>query len=148
MPHARALVYARMMAHPPALDETLPGPVPGWARRVARPVTKAVMRWFGRKHEVARADAATHLAELRAGLKAVRAGLSGESSYLLGSFSYADIVAATMLQGVRPVDDAYLRLGPATREVWTNAELAGEFADLLAWRDALYRRHRRPAARS
>lgn len=145
MPHARAQIVVRMQASPEALDETLPGSAPRWVRRLARPLGRQVMRWFGRKYAIPGADAAAHQAKIREGLMAVRAAISGESSYLLGSFSYADIIVATMLQAVRPVDDAYLRLRPATREVWTSAELAAEFADLIAWRDALYRRHRRPA---
>ena len=56
--------------------------------------------------------------------------------------------AATMLQGVQPVADEYIRLGPATRSVWTQPALAAEFPELLAWRDALYRQHRRPVSGS
>lgn len=37
---------------------------------------------------------------------------------------------------------ASIRLGPATRAVWTQPALAAEFADLLAWRDGLYAAHR------
>jgi glutathione S-transferase len=33
-------------------------------------------------------------------------------------------------------------VGPRTREAWTQPELAREFADVLAWRDAVYAKHR------
>jgi glutathione S-transferase len=49
---------------------------------------------------------------------------------------------AVLLQAVAPVADRYIRLGPATRQVWSQPELAAEFADLIAWRDTLYERHR------
>jgi hypothetical protein len=44
---------------------------------------------------------------------------------------------------VRPVRNAFIRLGPATRAAWTTPSLEARFADLLAWRDALYEKHRR-----
>jgi len=44
---------------------------------------------------------------------------------------------------VRPVKDSFIALGPGTREVWTQPELAARFADLLDWRDAIYEKHRR-----
>ncbi len=65
-------------------------------------------------------------------------GLKASSPHLLGSFSYADIVMATLLQGVSPVADRFLALGPATRAAWTREGLAREYADLLEWRDRLY----------
>ena len=49
---------------------------------------------------------------------------------------------ATLLQGVVPVAGRYICLGPATREAWTQADLAEEYADLIRWRDQLYERHR------
>jgi glutathione S-transferase len=62
--------------------------------------------------------------------------------YILDGFSFADIAMAATLQMVRPVADNYLAIGPATRDAWTDPELSERFADLLAWRDALYREHR------
>ena len=61
-------------------------------------------------------------------------------------FSYADVIMASLLQGVAPVADRYIRLGPATRAAWTQLELARANADLIAWRDRLYEHHRRPSA--
>ena len=79
---------------------------------------------------------------MREGLDALRSALA-KSSSLLGAFSYADIAMATLLQGVSPVAGEYLPLGPATRAAWTRANLAADYADLLRWRDELYRTHRR-----
>jgi glutathione S-transferase len=49
---------------------------------------------------------------------------------------------ALLLPGVAPVGDAYIRLGRATRRIWTRDALAAEFSDLIAWRDELYAQHR------
>jgi len=137
----RALVVAGLLRTPAALDESMPPAVPRWIRVLSRPVNRWGTGWFGRKYGVSLAGVADHEATLRAGLAAVRAGLAG-ADYLLGGFTYADIAAATLLQGVSPVADRYIPMGPATRTVWTQPGLAAEFADLLAWRDEIYSRHR------
>jgi glutathione S-transferase len=81
-------------------------------------------------------------ARLRAGYQALRTLLSGRRYVHEQGFTYADIICATALQALAPVDDRFVALGPATRRCWQHAELASEFADLLAWRDEIYRLHR------
>jgi glutathione S-transferase len=51
---------------------------------------------------------------------------------------------AATLQFVSPPEQ--LALGPATRVACHHPQLAARFAELLAWRDALYARHRHGAA--
>jgi glutathione S-transferase len=143
--HGRALVVGGMLRSPAALDESHPPMVPTWIRPLLRPVTRYGTQWFGRKYGLRLDEVAEHEQKVRETLAALRAGL-GESQYLLGTFTYADIAAATMIQGIAPVGDEYLRLGPATREVWTQPKLAKEFFDLVRWRDVLYREHRRRRA--
>ncbi len=148
MRHGRALVIAGMMKSPGALDEAMPATVPPLVRRMLRPVNRWGTGWFARKYGVQIGDPAPAVAGLRAGLLALREGLAG-GPYLLGEFSYADMIMATLIQGVAPVADEYIRIGPATRAVWTHPELAAEFADLVRWRDELYAQRRiRSAARS
>jgi glutathione S-transferase len=144
MASARALVTARLLANPAALDETLPRDVPRWLRPCLRPLVRHGTRWFARKYTLTLGDPAAPTAALRAALTTLRERLAQSSPHLLGAFSYADIVMAGLLQGVAPVDDQYIRLGPATRAVWSQPALAAEFADLIRWRDALYERQRRP----
>jgi glutathione S-transferase len=59
------------------------------------------------------------------------------------SFTYADVLLATSLQGISPVADRHLPVRPATRRAWTRDAVARDYADLLAWRDWLYDTHRR-----
>jgi glutathione S-transferase len=68
------------------------------------------------------------------------------SPYLLGAFSYADIAMATVLQGIAPVGNGYIRLGPATRRAWTRPVLEQAYPNLIRWRDNLYLQHRGRAA--
>ena len=44
---------------------------------------------------------------------------------------------AVVLEAVAPIARTVPPLGPATRRCWSDAPLAEEFADLLAWRDRL-----------
>ena len=87
-------------------------------------------------------ESGSHLAHSRAALDRLRAGPGSGQSYLLGRFTYADIVMATLVQAVLPVADRFFRIDAAMRAVWTEPELVGEYADLIAWRDTIYQRHR------
>lgn len=84
-----------------------------------------------------------HERALDAALLNLRSALGGATYLLQGTFTYADIVAATLLQGIAPVADEYMRLLPATRRVWTRPALVERFDDLVRWRDGLYGIHRR-----
>ncbi|HEU4409445.1 MAG TPA: glutathione S-transferase N-terminal domain-containing protein [Polyangiaceae bacterium] len=142
----RGLIVASMLASPAALDEGFPPAVPRALRPLLRPVARYGARWFARKYALRLDEAPAQLAALRATFTKLREALAESSPYLLGGFSYADIVMATCLQAIKPVDDRYLPLGPATRKVWTRDDLAAEFSDLVAWRDGLYEKHRAPRA--
>jgi glutathione S-transferase len=144
MTAARALTVGRMLASDGALEESLPPAVPRWIRRALRPVTRYGMVWFARKYALDLSDTERPRQVLRETLDALRAAIAA-TGYVRASFSYADIVAATLLQAVVPVAGRYIRLGRATREVWTQAELAADYADLIRWRDELYEKHRKRA---
>jgi glutathione S-transferase len=68
------------------------------------------------------------------------------SRFLLRKYDAAgtgvDLTMAVVLQMVSPVDDRFIRLGPARRRAWTEPTLASEFADLVEWRDRLYAEER------
>lgn len=142
MSAGRALFTRRLLASGAARDETLPRQIPRPLRVLLRPMTWLGTRWFSNKYGLAAYDPVRALEELRRLLDSMRAKLGG-GDYLLGSFSYADILGAVALQSVVPVADEYIRLGPASRRVWTDPVLAADYADLVAWRDRLYARHRR-----
>jgi glutathione S-transferase len=138
----RALLVPRLLASGPALDETLPPAFPGWVRPLVRPVTRHATRWFSRKYALRLDDSSAHVAKMRSALETLRAALAKSSPYLLGTFSYADIVMAILLQGVVPVEHPRFPLGPAMRAAWTREDLAADYVDLLAWRDRIYGQHR------
>lgn len=142
MAAARALFTLRLLGSGPARDETLPRAVPRPLRPLSRPFTWLGVRWFAQKYALTAYRPESALTLVRTFLDDVRAALT-RGDYLLGSFGYADIVACGTLQAVSPVADEYIRLGPASRAIWTDAALLADYADLVAWRDRLYARHRR-----
>lgn len=155
MESCRPLVVAALMKSPRALDETAPAFVPALLRPLLRSTAKNGTAWFARKYGLDLDDVAGHTARVRDALVALRSSLAAAPAsapaasssspalrYLLGEFTYADVVMALVLQGVQPVADRHMPIGPATRGTWTLPSLAAEFADLIAWRDAVYGAHR------
>ncbi|HMJ52242.1 MAG TPA: glutathione S-transferase family protein [Polyangiaceae bacterium] len=139
--HVRALVVSALLTSEAALDEGLPFSLPPWLSATMRPVTRVALRWFARKYGVSSGAAAEHEDRMRPALDRLRSAVK-TSPYLLGRFSYADIAMATLLQGISPVGNGYIRLGPATRRAWTRPTLESAYADLVRWRDNLYLEHR------
>lgn len=145
----RVLAGPRLLADAAALDETMPPGVPPGLR----PALRAVARHrLGRRLGLAGREAvAADLARLaiRPALERLRGALTGGPYLVRDRFSYADIAMATALAALEPPARDLAPeagLGPAWRACHTDRPLADEFADLLAWRDEIYRRHRRPDA--
>jgi glutathione S-transferase len=130
----RALATPRVAADPEARHENVPPAIPKALRGLATPLVDVGSAFLARKYrlrEVSAEEAEARMAEVLADARAALA----KAPYLLGEFSYADMTLAMALQFVQPVGDAYVRLGPGSRRAWTRERLAGEFGDVLAWRD-------------
>ena len=138
---ARVLLLARTLADHEALRESLPSWMPRPLRRPATPLEARATRFLARKYGADAVDPEAATTKLREGLAAMRRVL-GSRVTILDGFSYADIAMAVVIQMISPVDDTYIPLGPARRRAWTEPALAGEFAELVAWRDAVYARRR------
>lgn len=134
----RALVLRAIEASPLASEESVSLPVPRGLKGPLARFGTATLRW---KYGTAQAEAEgeARLVEL---LERARGALT--SSYLGASFSFADIALAGVVQAIQPVADDFLPLGPGTRAAWSRPSLAARFAEVITWRDGLYRLHRRP----
>lgn len=139
------IIYAgRLRAIPPtlanekALQEALPPFVPDALRPAAMPVAVRAFKYLAKKYPKPGATDDDLAQTMREGLVQMRQWLDGKP-YILGAFSYADILLATTLQLVRPLVWEHMQLGVETARCWTRPELAEEFGDLLAWRDDVYR---------
>lgn len=113
---------------------------PAPMRPVLKPMAPIMVRIFAAKYA---RDTPAEGGMLRAALLEWREALGGRAT-LFDTVTYADLVMATALQFFAPVAERYIVLDPRIRPTWCDAELAEEFADLVAWRDGLYETHRRP----
>lgn len=155
MNSGRARAAERAALREDVLVESLP-PLFRMSGPLAPRVGRLGVEFLRRKYSTRDLDSPAHLERMRGALNRLRETLAENSSasepstqapdappaYVLGSFSYADIAFCAALQFVRPVADAYIPLGPASREAWSDPDL-GEYSDLLAWRDRMYAAHRR-----
>lgn len=142
----RALVSAAILADPEAQREAVEPLAPGPLARLARPVTRVAVRFLLRKYGADPAAAAADEATMRAVAEGLREELGGRRHLRGDRLTFADLLAASFLQTVSPVEHPMIRLGEATRRAWTRPALAAAFPDLLAYRDALYASRPRPAA--
>lgn len=133
---ARALVLRAVDQNPLAQEESVSLPLPSALKRpVARFGTWALAtKWSARmSEEEGESRVASVLEELRRAL--------GGKPYLDGSFSFADMAMAGVVQSIAPVDDRFIRLAPGTRQSWSRPTLARRFSDMVEWRDALFEKH-------
>ncbi|AGP33335.1 glutathione S-transferase [Sorangium cellulosum] len=145
----RARALSRMLADDEALAEMAPPPI----RRAYAPLAarlgglgvRRTLRKYGGHEDGAEAHLRTMVAaldELRATL--ARSAPPGPSvdapRTLLGRFTFADIAMSQALVNVAP--PAALKLGAASRRSFSDPELRDRYADLVAWRDELYRAFR------
>ncbi|AUX24096.1 hypothetical protein SOCEGT47_046290 [Sorangium cellulosum] len=142
----RALTLSRMLADDEALAEMTPPPIRRRLGPLAPRLGALGIRRTLRKYDGHRTDGAAHQRTLVSALDEIRAALARQAPAedaprtLLGRFTFADIAMAQALVGVEP--PAELKLGPAGRRCWSDPELRERYADLTAWRDALYRAFR------
>jgi glutathione S-transferase len=137
---ARGLVVARTGRSPKAQEEALPAFVPAFLRPTLRPVATLGVAFFNRKYTLSQADEAERRATVAAELLALRNVVDNRDYLVGGRFTYADIAMAVSLQFLGPHPS--LHLGEGTTEAWRDPDLAARFGGLLAWRDAIYDKHR------
>ncbi|MFO0676300.1 MAG: glutathione S-transferase [Polyangiaceae bacterium] len=142
----RSLSLHRMLDDDDALREMVPKSLRGTLGPVGVAVGRAGVARTLRKYGGRAEDRARHLETFVAGLEALRSALAtppneGGVATLLGTFTFADVAMAQVLAFVAPPAFG-LRIGHASRRAFTDDVLRERFADLLAWRDALYEAHR------
>jgi glutathione S-transferase len=137
MAAGRALSLLRLLDDDEGIGEMVPRKLrklPGAPAMAKAGVARTLRKYRGmRDQEAARAALAEVLDE-------VRAALAGGKT-LLGQFTFADVAVAQVLAFVEPPAFG-LKLGDATRRSFCDDVLRERFADLVAWRDALYEAHR------
>lgn len=140
----RILALERQVEDPQALAELVPRGVPRLLRTPATKLVKLALRRTLAKYGTPRPSTDEARETLRAVLDELRSDLVGSPTTpatILGSFSFADIAASQLLGFVSPAAFG-LKLGQASRRCYHDPELAREYPDLIAWRDALYEAYR------
>jgi len=140
----RVLSLHRTLDDDAALTELVPRGLRGVLGRLAPRLGELGVRRTLRKYGAGARAIEQHRADARAALDELRAALATSTSTpktVLGAFTFADIAAAQMLSFVSPPAFG-IKLGKASRRGFTDPELAKDYADLVAWRDALYEAHR------
>ena len=143
----RARVVMRTLADPAALGESARAVAPEFLTPLLRPVSAMGARYLARKYGAPLDSPESRDQVMREVLTELSTRL-GDREYLHDRFGAADILLATLMQAVQPVEGGYIELTPAVRECWRSEALAREFAHLLEWRDRIYAVHRRPRAGS
>ncbi|HEX8791774.1 MAG TPA: glutathione S-transferase [Polyangiaceae bacterium] len=145
----RGLSLARMLEDEEALGEMVPRALRKRLGRASTRIAAMGIRRTLRKYGAAAKDRASLERELASVLDELRAVLArapeGKPKTLLGRFTFADVAMAQVLAFVDPPPFG-LRIAPASRRAFTDPGMRERYADLLAWRDALYEAHR-PKAR-
>lgn len=141
----RAILMRSWASTPELAIAALPSGLPSPLKALLQPLGRQRLEAFMTKYEIRDGDY-SHEAILMAELDGLEKALSGRR-YLVGDgFTYADIAMALTLQQVSPVDPRYIvrmsGLGPSGMNIDT---FTLRHAGLIAWRDALYALHRRPA---
>lgn len=144
MAAGRALSLLKLLDDEQGVLEMVPRKlrgVPGTRALARAGISRTLRKYQGlRDLAAARAALAEVLEEVRAALAAAPATKQGPKT-LLGTFTFADVAVAQLLAFVDPPSFG-LKLGEATRRSFRDDELCARFADLVAWRDALYDAHR------
>lgn len=134
----RARVTSRVVADPAALKESATAAVPAFMAALAAPVAAQGAKFIAKKHSAPLDRVQENIETLREVLREVRPLVDTSVVHTRETLTAEDILLATLLWAVKPVEVAHISIGPAVRRAWTADELVDECSDLLAWRDALY----------
>jgi glutathione S-transferase len=141
----RAILMQGWARSPELARAALPAGLPAAFVPIALAFGRRRLEAFMAKYRI-REDDASHEAVLETELEHLEQALAGRR-YLIGdAFSYADIAMALTLQQVRPVDPRFIVRMEGLDAAGMHIEpAASRHPALIAWRDDLYARHRRPA---
>ncbi|MBI3558186.1 MAG: glutathione S-transferase [Deltaproteobacteria bacterium] len=139
----RAVLLPKLAADREARVESIPSMFPRALKPVVLPLVSVGLKYLSREFGVDASARVKNEDRLRKVLLTLRQNLyAAGGHYLLGDFSFADVLMAVVLQFIEPVAQKYMPIGAATRRCLTSDGLRTEFADLVKWRDSIYQKHR------
>lgn len=139
---ARLRATRRIQASAEALADRLPGYTPRFMRKALVPIAYVATEYILRKYRLEEEDGDDALLRnMDEFFSRANTALSGRA-FVFGQFSFADIVIATAMQAITPVDDKYIYLGLPSRKCMSEPALAEKYTTLIKWRDAVYDKYR------
>jgi glutathione S-transferase len=140
----RAILMQGWARTPELARAALPAGLPAALVPIALAFGRRRLEAFMAKYGI-REDDPSPEAALEAELDFLEQALAGRRYLLDDAFSYADVEMALTLQQVRPVDPRYIvRMEGLDDAGMHIPSAAARHPALIAWRDELYARHRRP----
>jgi glutathione S-transferase len=142
----RALSLPQMLADRDALNELVPRAIKARLGRFSPALAAFGIRRTMRKYGSRRQSRDLQERTLVEVLDRLRDALAKSTSQseprtLLAEFSYADIAMAQVLAFANPPATG-LKLGAGSRRAFSLPDIASRYADLIAWRDAIYAKYR------
>lgn len=134
----RGRVTAGTLESPACIREHASEVVPSFMAGLLTPVVVRAANFIGEKYDARLERDGQNLDAIRQTLRAARERIDTSRVPDTRTLRIEHILLATFLQGIAPVSAPHIRLGPASREVWTCTPLLDESRELLAWRDAVY----------
>lgn len=138
---ARIRATRRIRDSSAALAERLPAYTPGILRKPLAPMAYLATQYILHKYDLEDDSDEKLFGNMDDFFGSADKILKGKK-HIHEAFSFADIVIATALQAVTPVDNKYIYLGEASRKCMCEPELALKYPALIAWRDETYEKYR------
>lgn len=138
---ARIRATRRIKDSSEALADRLPIYTPGFLRKAFVPMAYVATEYILHKYQVEADGDEDLLGNMDAFFRKADKALDGRE-FVFESLSFADVVIATALQALTPVDDKYIYLGLPSRQCMCEPDLATKYSSLMKWRDATYEKYR------
>lgn len=138
---ARLRATRRIQASSDALADRLPGYTPNFMRKAFVPMAYVATEYILRKYQLEEDGDDELLRNMDEFFARADKALSGRQ-FVFETLGFADIVIATAIQAITPVDDKYIYLGLPSRKCMCEPDLAAKYPSLVKWRDALYEMYR------
>ncbi|MDO8266963.1 MAG: glutathione S-transferase [Moraxellaceae bacterium] len=138
---ARLRATRRIQASSEALADRLPGYTPNLLRKAFVPMAYIATGYILRKYQLEDDDDEKLLKNMDEFFDKANNALSGRR-FVFENLSFADIVIATAMQAITPVEDKYIYLGLPSRKCMCEPALEMKYSSLIKWRDSVYEQYR------
>lgn len=138
---ARLRATRRIQASSEALADRLPGYTPNFMRKAFVPMAYVATEYILRKYQLEEDGDDKLLRNMDEFFVRADKALSGRR-FVFEELSFADIVIATAIQAITPIEDKYIYLGLPSRKCMCEPDLAKKYSSLIKWRDVVYEQYR------